>query len=322
MLARVNTDLEKEIPQSEKIENKTLITTGQARADLPSLLNFNDYRDFLKARAEFEKTKNARISANAIAKRWGVSPAFLSMLFAKKRHIGLNTCSELAKHLKLSEDEQMLMTIEILSTSAESPIHKRYFNLMRDQLRGFMHIEVKIQESHVDSDWVRYGSELHLTLSALMDTTDYVNDPDWVMSRLINKNYTREDIVKALNILNQEKFSSRKIGLSHVLAVGPVASPAYRPGYAAFGEALQEPERYTPNVFTSMSMTFSEEASMQALKEFRAMTQKLVDLATPEKPEKQDRVFIFSGGVFRVAGPSRDADMSNYVIPKAPTSDS
>ncbi|NCN40271.1 hypothetical protein GW916_03385 [bacterium] len=286
---------------ASKIKSQKFVTDDKAHVR-PSLLDFEDYRDFLEAFVEFQKKKNPRLSTQAVTRNWGLSRAFLSMLFAKKRHISLASCSALLEHLNLSDEEEMLLTLELLYMTA-SGTHKKYFRMIKAQLKGIAKLEIKATGNSFDEDVLRFGSELNLILTALMETTDFRPDVDWIMSRLVNKAFSRDEVEAALQAIIGSSKEKPKNGLTPVYYVGESYAELYGPGHKAFGTALEDPASHMPQAFTSMALSLSEEGQKKAVVEFGKFCRKLVELATPEEPEDQNLAFVFSGGLFCVAKP-------------------
>src|SRR5262245_41255421 len=89
----------------------------------PEILNYLDYRQFLKDRLEHLQSVNTKFSQRWVAKRAGFkSPQLLSMIITGQRNLTKDKGTELAQALKLDarETEYFLLIIELAHTETQS----------------------------------------------------------------------------------------------------------------------------------------------------------------------------------------------------------
>lgn len=90
-------------------------------------MEFFDYRDHLKLRLEADKKRNPRLSLHAFARRLKISPAFLSMLMSKKKHMAVGSLMNACDYLELSEVERLRMLWSLLEQTCSDPHHQDFF---------------------------------------------------------------------------------------------------------------------------------------------------------------------------------------------------
>jgi uncharacterized protein (TIGR02147 family) len=92
------------------------------------ILDFEDYRDFIKQRLEKMRAENSFFSFQYCAKKMKTSKSYLKLVIGKKRHITLTKITALSELLKLTPEEQPYFVFLFLRDIAKDQVLREYFN--------------------------------------------------------------------------------------------------------------------------------------------------------------------------------------------------
>jgi len=155
-----------------------------------SVLDFQDYRAFLRAELEKGLRANAAYSLRAFAKRCGVSPSYLSRVLNGQRKLSSRHAALIAQGLGLNPEERGHF-LSLLGETAMVPAAAAPTSRV-----------LEMESFQLIADWH------HFAILALAKTRGFKPDPGWVANRLgINVNTARGAIerLQRLNFLRLDK---------------------------------------------------------------------------------------------------------------------
>jgi transcriptional regulator with XRE-family HTH domain len=269
---------------------------------IPVLQHYDDYRDYIKDRIAIERERNPRLSFEYFARRFHLSTSFLSMLLSKKKHLSVDTLSAVSEFFKLNETDRMYLVFTLLEQTAKDKAQTKYFKSLRLRSRGLMHLRKNQEEVEMDAVKDIYASELTLILDALVRTNDFVEDADWVMASLRDRPESKEEVMKALQVvmaarkkLKLEKKQSLDMDFLVVNGTGLLFEGAFK----IHGRAIENPSAVKPYLFGAGAYVMTSESYVEARHELKKFGMKLKELE--ERDGSGDTVVIFNSALITAA---------------------
>jgi uncharacterized protein (TIGR02147 family) len=141
--------------------------------------NYFDYREFLRHELERRVQTNTRYSLRAFARDLSVAPQVLSGVISGKKNISPEVAVEIAKRLKLDNEELSYFHDLVELSQAKSDSLKEVIQYRLTKYNGNQTYRV-LQEDvfKILADWY-HGAILELTF-----TSEFQNDPVWIAKRL------------------------------------------------------------------------------------------------------------------------------------------
>jgi uncharacterized protein (TIGR02147 family) len=96
---------------------------------------FPDYRDFLKEKFLFEKSKKYAFSLQFCADKLNVSKTFVKLVLDKKRHFSIDTIPSLWELFKLDPKERLYFTFLFCKTISHNELLKGHFDLILQKIQ-------------------------------------------------------------------------------------------------------------------------------------------------------------------------------------------
>lgn len=153
----------------------------------PSILEYDDYRDFLAARFRYLKSIKKNFSYAIAARKTNVAQSYYKNLFRKDRHLGLENLGRVSKTLELSITEEFYLLFKLVSLLVQDT---QGFEICRKNLNALT-TEIKLQETKnliFPKDPIEIDKDLNpLYFYAILHLFDWPNfspTVDWVKSRL------------------------------------------------------------------------------------------------------------------------------------------
>lgn len=237
--------------------------------------NHSDYRDFLKARFEFLKRANKNFSLQNCATKSKISKSLLQFLFRKKRHISIDKLPNLAKTLKLNQEEEAFVYMMICKDSSQNSVIRSHFESILSKLRH-EHIKTDLSVPEIAGELDKYFFENYLliVLQTLTRLVGFKEDPQWILENLKIHGLTEKQVVAGLKELEESGYIFRDENLrlrpheKSFWRPDPYDTTAYRV-YTRSAEAvakLMQHPQYCPSVYSTLSVCMDEERLLAAEK--------------------------------------------------------
>lgn len=143
---------------------------------MTSVLEYSDYRQFLKEAIGKSTLKNSQLSTRVLAEKFSLSPSYLSRVLSGQRKLSLDSASKISRHFNLSADETLyffdLVEMDNAKTEEEKAQIGRWSKRQPDaQILSEEHFKVV-------SDWY------HFAILSLMRSKKFKSDIHWISHRL------------------------------------------------------------------------------------------------------------------------------------------
>ncbi len=157
-----------------------------------------DYRSFLNSRYLHQKNCNAKFSARYFARKTGMSsPSYFSMIISGKRKLSSKFAIKVAKALKLSEPETLLLLKAVeLETSENANQKLRLINDI-NKLSSKIKFSQEMPENHLQI----LSRPLELSLYVLSQSTKFKYDAFWIHSQPGFSAFKISSLKKAMQVL-------------------------------------------------------------------------------------------------------------------------
>ncbi len=165
----------------------------------PSVFEYHDYRDFLKAWCDFQKTQRG-LSLREIAKQVEISHGYLSLVIDRHRNLSSKMIDKLSSFAKWTKEEKgYLKTLTVLADAKSVKKRVSAFKLIQ---RNHKYRSLDFQEPvtfEYLSQW------LHVALREFAVTGLLKNDPH-SLKNMIPYKVTQGDIKKSIEFLLENKL--------------------------------------------------------------------------------------------------------------------
>lgn len=163
-----------------------------------NILNYSDYREFLKDKFEEKKSQSGNWSYGMWAKQLGLnSVSAVTMIINGQRHAGKGIIDKLCKYYNFNEKEERYFRelVKIQKSAKDDP---SYVVLMLEQSQEIKDLK-GITEDKIDLifNWASYA------LREMTQLKDFKNDPEWMAQRLKSK-ITPELALKIVEQMKKE----------------------------------------------------------------------------------------------------------------------
>ncbi|MEQ1875454.1 MAG: TIGR02147 family protein [Bdellovibrionia bacterium] len=180
---------------------------------VPQVLDFHDYRAFLKAWFEFGKNGPHQISLRDIAKEIEASPSYLSMILSGQRKISDESLEKLFVLMKFTDFEKQhfhyLRTIADSESQAEriealAKLQKvpRYKDRHQKELEVYKYLTnwyyvaireaVNLPDFRLDPKWIQKRLKFHVSISDIQVAIDFLLDHEYIKVDKYGKSYLPE----------------------------------------------------------------------------------------------------------------------------------
>lgn len=169
------------------------------QTEIPNVLDFTDFRKFLKNYYEAMKASTPYFSYRYFSKLAGfASPNFFKLVAEGNRNLSSHGIQKFCKALKLGVKETRYFRLLVLKDQAQNPEEKDYFT--RQLLKSKIFKTIKpITEAQYDY----YSEWYHIPLRELIGRSDFNNDPKWIASQFtppISEKEAREGLETLLKL--------------------------------------------------------------------------------------------------------------------------
>ena len=207
---------------------------------MPSVYDFLDYRQYLRAYYDAEKARLPAFSYRYFSRKAGFSsPNFLQLVIEGKRNLGGESIERFVKVLKLADDEASFFRDLVTYNQAKTLSEK---NLLFE----------KVIQSKRFQAWRKLDGALleylrnwyYPAIRELAGRPDFQADPSWISERLVSQ-VGREEIARALGVLEALQLVVRdgagKVSRGEkTVSTGPEVKGAARVVAAAFLRQMLE----------------------------------------------------------------------------------
>lgn len=248
-----------------------------------------DYREYLKAELESRIHTNTQYSLRAFARDLNVLPQVLSLVINGKKNISSEVSIEIAKKLKLSNEEVSYFHDLVELSQAKSENLKEIIKYRLTKYKENKSYQI-LQEDifKIISDWHHYAI-LELTF-----TKDFKNDTAWIAKRL---NISAAEVKKAIDrllsfeLLEDSAGTLRKTEVN-ISTTQDIPSAAVRKAtkqLLSIAEKALEDQPVEKRDFGTMTMAIDPKKLPQAKKMIRKFRRDLTEYL-----ESGDRTEIYS----------------------------
>jgi len=156
------------------------------------IFEHKNYRQWLKSELQSRQNLNSTYSLNAFSKRLGVSQGFLSLLFERKRSVGLKTANAIAQGLNLSPEQTEYFQLMIrLSKTSDKKSEEIVLSQM-DNLRQKVEDSIKLRHDNNVGGIIGSHALQNEDLSSQL-SIDYLAKPEdfagkWLFHKALDKN--------------------------------------------------------------------------------------------------------------------------------------
>lgn len=276
--------------------------------ELPSVFDFADYRDFLKASFDYKKAMNPSFSETAFIMKAGLganSRGYLGLILRRKRNLSAKTILGFSKALKLSSKESLFFENLVLYNQAKNEKDKNfYFERMKKHIKGRRSEAFELLESQYN-----YFSNWYLVaIRELVPLSTFSEDLNWISAqlrgRVSKKDIKRsiEDLLK-LGLLSRDSEGKLIQSSEHVRFICDdmkfsVVSNLHKQILENAAMAIDEDpyeERSTSAIVLAADASKIDEMK-EEVKDFR----KYLSLKYGSKDQEADSVFTFGFQIFQV----------------------
>ena len=165
-------------------------------SEIPKIIDYDDYRSFLKDKFEYFKRISKNISYRYLAAKVGTTDNYFKYVLDRQKNIGINRVTRTAKVFQLNQLEtQYLLFCAIKAGTRDTPVLAILNNILTSlkknieiqQLRT--HIKLVSSEPYEDNHWLR------IAIKKISSFANYKNSAAWVHSQLHDSDiYTEKDI--------------------------------------------------------------------------------------------------------------------------------
>ncbi|WP_373046773.1 TIGR02147 family protein [Vulgatibacter sp.] len=174
---------------------------------VPSVYDFLDYRQYLRAWYDAEKARLPAFSYRYFARKAGfASPNFLKLVIEGDRNLSLDSVDRFLEVLKLPEHEAVFFRDLVSWNQARNLAEK---NLLFERVIA----SKRFQEwRKLDASRLEYLRHWYYpAIRELAAHPDFEADPDWIGPRLLTR-ISREEILRALRVLEDLGLLERDAG--------------------------------------------------------------------------------------------------------------
>lgn len=275
---------------------------------LPQIIDYEHYSDFLKARYSYFKSKKRGFSYGTCAKKINSTASYLKDVIAGRKRIGLTRISKIAALFEMDEFETEYFSVQVIRDLIKDEKINRYFK----QILGSMaftvtHREI-LKESKFSTDSGAHLSNwLYDALIELMNFPNYEDSDSWIRGKLIDgPNLSPERIRGAIQELldldaivkKGNRYVWKKPGIAVASAFDKAQFKFHRGVIEKTWEAIGAPDKYWPSGHFHGIMAVSDESMkllQQASEEYRDKVIKIV--AETKSPT---RVVAFINSFFQL----------------------
>lgn len=274
--------------QKSRLEN----LKGKEGLSPISVFDFTDYREFLKAYYQFEKSTNPAFSYRYFALRAKInSSGFYKNVIDGKKTLGRSLTTRFAAAMKLKKKEAEYFENMVFFNDAHTVEEKLiYFERMMS-LRKLDAYLIQTHQFEYYSKW--YYSAIRELIGFLKIKDDYV-----ALSQTLNPPIRPDQAEKAIKVLLELKFISKDasgfyIQCQHHITTGPEVQSLNVAQYqlSCMDLAKEAFDRHKPTVrdMSTLTLSISEQAFPIFKEEIIAFRKKLLTLE--RQFPKPDRVY-------------------------------
>lgn len=158
---------------------------------MKSILDFKDYRLFIRSSIEAKLSVNSNLSLRSVAEKMALSPSYLSRVLSGQRKISLDSAGKVARYFNLSADEALYFfnLVELDNTKDEKERARLLKNLQNESHIKFLSAD----QFKLVSDWY------HFAILSYARSKKFKSDIHWLSHRLdITPSQTQKAIERLL----------------------------------------------------------------------------------------------------------------------------
>ncbi|MDD4976917.1 MAG: TIGR02147 family protein [Bacteriovorax sp.] len=180
-------------------------------SERPIIIEFSDYRDFLKKVFEWEKYKRPGFSYEYCARKLETSKSYLKQVFDKRIHVDLNRIPQIAKLFNISDFEHQYLIVMLLENQVKVQELKKHFKQVLTRLKMNDEIQdLKKYRDQIQQEGVQLPDWLALTIGALTEFPDFSSDPKWISEKISGEISPRDISAKWNSMIDHKMISLEK----------------------------------------------------------------------------------------------------------------
>lgn len=273
------------------------------------ITSYAHYAPFLKARFGVLKESKRNFSHAYCAKKLGSTSSYLKHALEGRRKIGLSRVSKIAELFNLDDFETQYFTVMVIRELTKDAKTRNYLAQVLQRLKFEKHSmgEVFSVQQASEATTVPLANWLYGTLLELMSFSDFKDDDDWILSKLVDgSSLTNREVRAAIDDMIAKKIIQKKgSSLEIIQETLSVPNPFDANGFKVYRgivrktwEVLASPADYAKNHFLELIMAVSaddELAIFRAAEEFRDRVLKIA-----QKTKNPSRVLVLSNNLFNL----------------------
>jgi uncharacterized protein (TIGR02147 family) len=278
-----------------------------------SVVDYEDYRDFIKDYYLQSKSLNSKVSLEFIAKRINITKGFLNLVMKKKRHLSVDSIFKMTNFFKLNPLEFQYLFFQILFHTAKEEEARTYF---RSIVGSYKMYRQKTKDADLkapphqlefdekvllDQDWI--AAAIH----SLYDIKDFSMDPDWIHRRLGgNLVLSRSQVIEGIKKVQYLQDSGRMtLGQDDLKDVHPADLNDHR----RFITGLRRVEKaidlrgktaiHRPSRFQLYTLSLSEGEIRKVIGLYEKFEKEILEIA--KNSTERDRLILLSNNVIPIS---------------------
>jgi uncharacterized protein (TIGR02147 family) len=277
------------------------------------IIEYDDYRDFLKARFTFLKGKRKNFSFAYCAKKLGSGTGYLKEIFSKKKKMGFDRISPIAELFRLTVFEREYFTIQVIRELTKSAKLRQYFGDVLDRMK-YEHrsrLMAMVGGASPEKSFV-LGNWLYATLLELTCFPHFSPEPDWIKSVLIDGDRLEtKDIQAALDsLINAGIIVQRKDGKWRAENIyvpgGPYSSDQfklYKAGLEKAADSLERPGQYKADGYFTATFVANSEVEARLIEMCRNFRIEVIN--TIKEVKNPEKVLLMNLNYLNLVKPNR-----------------
>jgi uncharacterized protein (TIGR02147 family) len=293
--------------------NEFLLTFSNMKKETLSIVEYEDYREFIRDHYLYSKSLNSKISLEYIAKRISITKGFLNLVMKKKRHLSVDSIFKVTNFFKLNQLEFQFLFFQILFHTTKEKEAKTYFQSIVKSYKFYFkktkgadisappHQLELDEKTLVNQDWV--AAAIH----SLSDFKGFKMDPDWIHERLggdlvLSRSQAVEGIKKVQYLIDEGRIALGKDDLKDV-------HPADINDHRRFITGLRRVEKaidlrgktalHRPSRYQLYTLSLSEEEIRKVIGLYEKFEKDILEIAS--QSTKRDRLILLSNNIIPIS---------------------
>jgi len=270
------------------------------------IINFSDYRDFLKLKVD-EKKQFAKFSYQSFANKLGVTKSYLKLVVDKQRHISIEKAFPISRFFGLNAFESQYFYFMVLKNSLTDSTDSEFFDSILKSYSAFRRCDYNITPELENSEY--FYNWVNMAILSLVGLRDFNLDLEWIHKKLGGELVvSRDEIERSVNFLLVNNFlkknsqNEKRDLISNVPAWDSLDYRRFHTGLIRTHKALDlkgKTSLHRPNRHHMFVMAMSLENSKKVIAAYDELEKKLIEISTCK--QEAEVVMMVSNNVFKIS---------------------